>query len=98
MNVKIFRLKSGEELLAKYVEKEDHFQLEKPMIIIPQENGNVGFAYFMPYTKVPETGIDMPKSYIAFEAEVLVDMLEQYETLFDDGPKLVLPKQEIITG
>lgn len=98
MDVKIFRLISGEELLANYTDVGDAYLFEKPMVIIPQDGGNIGFAYFMPYTKVPDEGVTIPKSYIAYSVNVLEDMLEQYESLFDTGPALIMPDKKIITG
>lgn len=98
LDIKIFRLKSGEEIMARYTDNGDSYFFEKPMIIIPQDGGNVGFSYFMPYSMVPDQGLHMPKEYIAFEANVVMEMREQYETLFDDAPKIYMPEQGIITG
>lgn len=98
MDIKIFRLYSGEELLARYTDNGDSYFLEKPMIIIPQDQGNIGFAFFMPYTDVPDKGISINKTYIAFEVGVVNEMRMQYEQMFDDAPRIVTPSKKIITG
>lgn len=100
IQVKLFRLNSGEDLLAKYTDNGHEYFLEKPMIIIPQDGGRVGYSYYMPYTVIPEQGVTIPKSYIAFETRAEENMEQAYIAMWEeeDKPKIFMPDQGIITG
>ena len=41
-NVKIFRLNSGEEILARYNETETTWTFKDPAVLIPMQQGQIG--------------------------------------------------------
>lgn len=97
--IKLFRLKSGEEIICEAVEDGHEWWFSKPLMLIPTQEGKLSFQWFMPYTKAPEMGVVMPKSYIAFEVEPVQDMVDQYESLVspeEDKPSILVPNKKIV--
>ena len=83
MNVKVFRLNSGEEILARFEEKDNSITLKDPAILIPVGEGQIGLMPWMMYTKAAK-GVTSPKSFIAF-------IVEPLEELFAGAQKYVMP-------
>ena len=92
MNVKLFRLNSGEELLARYTETDTHYLLKDTAILIPMGQGQIGLMPWMMYTKA-EKGIEIPKSFVVFSVEPVDDLKEQYDTSVNKG--IVAPSKSV---
>ena len=58
-NVKIFRLNSGEEILARFSETDTTWTFKDPAILIPMQKGQIGLMPWMMYSKA-SNGIIIP--------------------------------------
>jgi len=92
MNVKVFRLKSNEEIIARYEEKDDGYLFKDPAVLIPMQQGQIGLMPWLMYTKA-DKGILIPKSFIAFTVDPLDEMKEQYDASLNKG--LVTPNKTV---
>ena len=92
MNVKIFRLNSGEELISRFEENNDFWVLKNAAVLIPMGQGQIGMMPWLAYTKA-EKGISIPKSYVAFTVEPLDDLKTQYDASLNKG--LVAPSKSV---
>jgi hypothetical protein len=92
MNVKVFRLNSGEEILSRFEEQENAFILKDPSILVPMGKGQIGLMPWMIYTKAAK-GITIPKSFVAFTTEPLDELKEQYDSSLNTG--LVTPTNKL---
>jgi|TARA_R100000458_G_scaffold59854_1_gene72229 hypothetical protein len=94
--VKIIRLTSGEELIAKVEETDTHVKLNKPAILIPAGKDQLAFGQWLPYANLKE-GIEISKKYVVFNVSPIDEMASQYEEAFGSG--LVVPKKSgVISG
>lgn len=88
--VKLVRLKSGEELIGKHTINEDGTDhLDSPVILVPTGEGSVGLMPYMPYTNVADSGLDLPEDFVLFVLEVHTELKNHYNTQFGSG--LVVP-------
>jgi len=81
MNVKLFRLNSGEEIMARFTENDDTFTLKDPAVLIPMERGQIG------------SGLEIKKSFIAFSIEPVDELKEQYDATLNKG--IVAPSKSV---
>jgi len=88
MNVKVFRLNSGEEILARFEMTDTHATLKDPAILVPMQAGQIGLMPWMMYTKASK-GIEIPLSFIAFTIDPLDELKSQYDASLNKG--LVTP-------
>jgi len=89
--VKLVRLKSGEELIGKCVINEDgSTHIDKPVILVPTGEGSVGLMPYMPYTDIVNSGIDVPEDFVLFVLDLHEELFNHYNTQFGSG--LVVPK------
>ena len=95
--VKIVRLTSGEELIAKVEEVDDiSYILKKPAILIPAGKDQLAFGQWLPYADIKD-GIEILSQYVVFVVNPMKEMVEQYEEAFGSG--LVVPKKSgVIAG
>ena len=94
MNVKIFRLNSGEEILARFEEQETAFVLKDPAVLVPMREGQIGMMPWMMYTKASK-GVSIPKTFIAFTVEPLEELKTQYDASLNQG--LVTPTSKTVS-
>jgi hypothetical protein len=92
MNVKLFRLNSGEEILARFEDQGDSWLIKDPAILIPVGEGQIGLMPWMIYTKASK-GVSIPKSFIAFTVEPLDELKNQYDSSLNRG--IVTPRNKI---
>lgn len=83
--VKLVRMKSGEELIGKVSETENGYRVEKPTVLVPTGNGSVGLMPYMPYTKAVDEGLDVPADFVLFVLELHTELLNHYNTNFGSG-------------
>jgi hypothetical protein len=94
MNVKVFRLNSGEEVLARFEEQADAWLLKDPAILVPVGQGQIGLMPWLMYTKAAK-GVTIPKSFIAFIVDPLDELKSQYDSSLNKG--LVTPSKSVET-
>jgi hypothetical protein len=92
MNVKVFRLNSGEEILARFEEKDTSYILKDAAILVPVGQGQIGLMPWMMYTKASK-GVEVAKSFVAFTVEPLEELKSQYDASLNKG--IVTPSQGV---
>jgi hypothetical protein len=92
MNVKVFRLNSGEEILSRFEETETHWNLKDPAVLVPFERGQIGLMPWLMYTKAAK-GVQIPKSFVAFTVEPLDELKDQYDQSLNKG--IVTPSKSV---
>ena len=97
--VKIVRLTSGEELIAKVDitgEGGTHVTLKKPAILIPAGKDQLAFGQWLPYADI-SNGIEISKDYVVFVVDPMDEMISQYEQAFGSG--IVVPSAgKVVSG
>ena len=82
INIRIFRLVSGEEIVAEYSKiYEDTYILKNCAIIIPGGRGSIALSPWMPYAE-SDNGIEIPTRSITFSIEPHEALLEEYTDSF----------------
>ena len=104
-DIKLVRLTSGEELLAKVkqnVLKDAYGQgetvsyiLKKPAILIPAGKDQLAFGQWLPYADIEE-GIEIPSQFVIFVTDPIDELLNQYNTSFGSG--IVIPTKGEVSG
>jgi len=95
MNVKLIRMWSGEDVIADLIEeKEDSVVFCNPIIAVPTQNGQIGFAPWSPLLKGKNENIEVTKKYVVYIADTQEQIAEQYSEMFSviqaPSKKLVL--------
>jgi len=94
MNVKLFRLNSGEEILTRFEIKENTIIFKDPAALIPMGQGKIGLYPWLPYGNL-KNGIEIANSYIAFSVEPIDELKQQYDAGMNTGivtPSKILDK------
>ena len=86
MNIKVYKLLSGEELIAEQFNAYDrHYELKNPaQIVLQQTQQGVGVA-LAPYMPYVEGNLNLVKTSIAAEGEPNVQMQNEYNRIFGSG-------------
>ena len=98
MNVKLLRLKSGEDIIADVtlVDTEDTIKLENPAMLMPM-GGNqggqmqMGFGPWAPFSD--DKKFEIPRDWLVFISTPGKDLLNQYNTMFGSG--IVVPDMKV---
>jgi hypothetical protein len=93
--VKLVRLTSGEEIIAKVEQIDDGFVLNKPAVLIPAGKDQLAFGQWLPYADITD-GVEIPSEFIVFIVDPMVDLLNQYSASFGSG--IVIPPTGAISG
>lgn len=94
MNVKVFRLNSGEEILSRFEDQGDSWLLKDPSILVPVGQGQIGLMPWMMYTKASK-GVSISKSFVAFVVDPLEELKDQYDSSLNKG--IVTPNSSVKT-
>jgi len=92
MNVKLFRIATGEEVVAELVSEDDNFVTVKNGLVVLPTNTGVGFA---PWSMVIDTSIPdliIARNHIVYIGEVNSDVKKKYTDLY--GSKLITPDEK----
>ena len=92
MNVKVFRLNSGEEILSRFEMTDTHITFKDPAILVPVGQGQIGLMPWLMYTKASK-GVQIPLSYVAFSVEPVEELKNKYDDSLNQG--LVTPNSPI---
>lgn len=83
MNVKVFRMSSGEDVVADVIEtKEDSIVVSNPIVAFNQGDGRLGFAPYSPLLNRDEKELEINRRWIVYIANVNDELVEQYEEMF----------------
>ena len=98
MNVKLLRLKSGEDVIADVtlVDTEDTIKIENPAMLMPtgqQQGGHVqmGFGPWAPFAD--EQKFEIPRDWLVYISTPNKDLLNQYNSVFGSG--IVVPDMKV---
>ena len=93
INVKLFRIATGEEVVAELVSQDDNFvTVKNGLVVLPSPDGRVGFA---PWASVIDKTIPdliIAKNHIVYIAEVDEQVKNKYNEIY--GSKLVTPSEK----
>jgi hypothetical protein len=96
--VRLFRLNSGEEVLAKVIEppssNERTWLVKNPAVLLPMGNGKLGMAPWLPYCETDN--LSLPEDAIAFTVEPKTQLSNDYNQNFGSG--LVVPDKSVETA
>jgi len=98
MNVKLLRLKSGEDIIADVtlVDTEDTIKVENPAMLMPtgqQQGGHMqmGFGPWAPFSD--DKTFEIPRDWLVYISTPNKDLLNQYNSMFGSG--IVVPDMKI---
>jgi hypothetical protein len=93
IDVKLFRIATGEEVIAELISEDDNFvTVKNGLVVIPTAQGGVGFA---PWASVIDRTIPeliIAKNHIVYIAEVDPQVKTKYNEIY--GSKLVIPDEK----
>ena len=97
-NVRIVKLRTGEELIATVVHNgSSHILLKKPCILVPTASNQIGIAPWAFVTKeAQEGGVSIARTEVLYEGTPLDDLWNQYNSIF--GSKLIVPERNLTTS
>tara|TARA_Y100000385_G_C13023880_1_gene607491 strand:+ start:177 stop:470 length:294 start_codon:yes stop_codon:yes gene_type:complete len=92
IDVKLFRIITGEEVVAELVsETDDTITLKNGLVVLPTNNG-VGFAPWATIIDPEEPKITLLKQHVVYNVKVQEDVRQKYNQMF--GSKLVTPEEK----
>lgn len=86
-DIKLVRLTTGEELLARCENTATGFIVRDPMILVPMGQGKLGFAKWLPYANT-DKGVEIASAYVMFTLDPDAELTTQYQSA---SSGLVLP-------
>lgn len=93
IDVKLFRIVTGEEVIAEFISEDDNFvTVKNGLVVLPSADGRVGFA---PWASVIDRSIPdliISKNHIVYTAEVDPAIKKKYNEIY--GSKLVTPEEK----
>ena len=93
MNVKLFRIVTGEEVVAELLtEDEKTVTVQNGLVVLPTANGSVGFAPWATVISKDEPEITVKKTFIIYVAAVQEDVAKKYNEMF--GSKVIVPESK----
>jgi hypothetical protein len=93
IDVKLFRIATGEEVIAELISEDDNFvTVKNGLVVLPSPDGRVGFA---PWASVIDRTIPeliIARNHIVYVAEVDPSVKKKYNEIY--GSKLVTPEEK----
>jgi hypothetical protein len=83
MNVKLVRMRSGEDVVLDLIEEtDDSLTFCNPIVAIPNGQGTLGFAPWAPLLAGRNAPVTVPKDYIVYMADTQEEIVDQYTQMF----------------
>jgi len=97
MNIKILKLKNGEELLCELVkENDDSYTVKNPCQLIPSGQQGLALVPWIPFGEFDrKKGVDINKNVVIISVDVIDEIKSQYEQQF--GNVIATPSKKIVT-
>lgn len=93
INVKLFRISTGEEVVAELVSETDtSVVMQNGLVIIPTPQGGIGFAPWAPVISKDKPEIEVSKNFLVYIVEVDDQVKTKYNEIY--GSKLVTPGEK----
>ena len=100
MNLKLMRLKSGEDIVVELLdgkESQQHITVKNPAMLVPVGDGRtsmqMGLMPWMPFSASKE--YEIPKDWIIVVTEPLKEIANNYNQIFGSG--IVVPDMKVDT-
>ncbi len=92
--VKIVRLKTGEEILCEYSVSEHRkmTHIKNGLMIVPTEQ-SIGFIPFMVYADLPDNTFSVKSSHVLWVVDPVSDLVDRHQETFNT---IVAPESKII--
>jgi len=93
-DVKIVRLKTGEEILCEYRVSEHRkmTHIKNGLMIVPTE-ATIGFIPFMVYADLPDNTFTLKSSHVLWVVDPVSDLVDRHQETFNT---IVTPESKII--
>jgi len=93
INVKLFRISTGEEVVAELVSETDtSVTIKNGLVVLPTAQGGVGFAPWTPVIDKDKPEIEVSRNFLVYIAEVDSQVKNKYNEIY--GSKLVVPDEK----
>jgi len=93
MSVCLIRMAAGEEIVADIIdESDDSITLCDPIVAVPTQNNQIGFAPWAPFVDKSQKEITISKRFVIYTAKVAEEIGAQYNTMFS---KIITPSSII---
>ena len=93
INVKLFRISTGEEVVAELVSETDiSVVMKNGLVVLPTPQGGIGFAPWTPVINKDKPEIEVSKNFVVYIAEVDEQVKNKYNEIY--GSKLVTPGEK----
>jgi hypothetical protein len=93
INVKLFRISTGEEVVAELVSETDtSVVMKNGLVVIPTSQGGIGFAPWSPVINKDKPEMQVSRNFMVYVAEVEEQVEKKYNEIY--GSKLVTPSEK----
>jgi hypothetical protein len=91
-NVKLIRMVSGEEVIAKVLDEtqDGGLVLKNPCILLPAGQGRLALVPWMPYAETEN--MEVPSKVVAFQVTPKIDLVNEYNTM---NSGLIVPDKSV---
>jgi len=92
INVKLFRIVTGEEVIAEVIAEDDNFVTIKNGLVVLPTGQSVGFAPWAMVIDKDNSELTMSRNHIVYIAEVDPGVKKKYNEIY--GSKLITPDEK----
>lgn len=83
MNIKLFRMSTGETIISELLSwKNSIVEVKNPCVIIQNEKG-VGFMPMVPYAN--SDVLQLAENHVIFQVEPVTELVNEYNRIFGSG-------------
>lgn len=94
MTVRLIRMSGGEEVVADVIEEtDDTITVSDPIVAVPTQNNQIGFAPWAPFVDKSQKEIVVSKRFVVFTGTVADEIAQNYNQMFS---KIITPTSPII--
>lgn len=90
MSIHLIKMQSGEDVVAEIVnnDERDVIVIRNPIVMVPQGQGQVGFAPWSPFLSDDVKELSIRRSYTVYISEPKEEVVKNYNEIFSP---IVLP-------
>lgn len=97
MKIKLFKLNSGEHMLAEVIgETVESYTLKNHCMVFPAPDQTNGVKVLPSYNMFDDAGVELSRSQIVYEGYPQEEIREQYEAAFGSG--ILVQSTQILRG
>lgn len=91
-DITLFRLHSGEEVIAKVLDNSNNtWTIKSPAILLPMGEGRLGMGAWLPYCNTDS--MQLPEKAVAFTVSPKKELVNNYNSGFGSG--IVVPENDL---